>query len=230
MKKLLLLVILSVFSTAQADERVYGCRDAYLSRNYDQAFPICSHFEHMKNEDVIFALAYMYVNGLGTEKNYDKAFDLFNSIANGEYEHAEVYYNLGMMHNFGRGTPVNHVKALEYYEKAANGKHFKASYNAGVLYLERGSFYQAKRYLQKAVENSYSPAYLNYGVLFADPKFNNVDLIEAYAWFTLAADDPYLEEDALINLKEVKKYLNPKQLKEGYDRYRTYRQKYNKRQ
>ena len=56
-----------------------------------------------------------------------------------------------------------------------------------------------------------------------------MDYIEAYAWYRLAADDPFVEQTALANLKEVRKYLNPKQTAEGDGRYRTYNHRYRKR-
>ena len=205
---------------AQDCNDVNRCKSAYEQKDYELAFPICSKLVNSSDDQIKFMLGYMYVKGLGTGQDYYKAFDLFKYVARHHYP--DAWFNLANMYYFGRGTPVNEVMALRYYEMAAAEGNLTAAFNAGVIHSRQGNFIQAKKYLFQAVEEDNASVYLNIGNLYAESRFNNVDYIEAYAWYRLAADDPFVEQTALANLKEVRKYLNPKQTAEGDGRYRTY--------
>jgi len=65
-----------------------------------------------------FQIAMMYENGIGTEKNPEKAFKYYEKAAN---QGCAISQNtLGHMYSTGTGTAKNLEKALEYFQKAAD--------------------------------------------------------------------------------------------------------------
>jgi len=58
----------------------------------------------------------MYYKGQGVQKNYPKAFELFQKTCDEGYE--KSCYNLGVMYRNGQGVTQNLDKALALYKKA----------------------------------------------------------------------------------------------------------------
>ncbi len=62
------------------------------------------------------ALAFLYMDGLGTEKNEKEAFKWYKlAVENGD----ESHYQLGKCYEKGVGVEINKSKAIEMYNKAA---------------------------------------------------------------------------------------------------------------
>lgn len=92
----------------------------YAKRGYEIA-----DFTNAFNPDITYnrswlrcleRIAYAYLEGEGTNQDYQKAFELTTKAANlgGMYS----AYNLGEIYELGRGVSVNKALALEWYEKA----------------------------------------------------------------------------------------------------------------
>ena len=75
----------------------------------------------------------MCENGIGIEKNLEKAFEYFEKTAN--QGHAISQTCGGGMYYCGLGIKKNLEKAFEYYEKAANQGYAIAQINLGKRYL-----------------------------------------------------------------------------------------------
>lgn len=227
MRNILLLVSLIFSLQVCAEENEYSfndCKNAYNQKDYASAFQICSTFEKNGDDEIKFDLGYMYVYGYGTTQDYDKAYALFNEVA--QFDYPDAWYNLGLMYHFGRGIPKDLNRALGLYEKAAERDIIKAAYNAGKIYLDRTNTNQAKYYLMKAAQGGYNPTFYALGVLYADPKYNSIDYPEAYAWFKLASEDPALHENAMNGLNQVTKHMNPAQITTGNQKANDYKARY----
>ena len=60
----------------------------------------------------------MYENGKGVDKDYRKAFELYQQAANSGYFLAQN--NLAKMYKEGKGTEIDMDQAIYWYEQAGN--------------------------------------------------------------------------------------------------------------
>ncbi|WP_327211064.1 tetratricopeptide repeat protein [Rhizobium leguminosarum] len=79
-----------------------------------------------------FDNGFIYENGLGTPRNYEKAAYFYSkAAAKGD---ARAINNLGVMAAQGRGSSVSGQKALSYFRDAAARSSAAAHYNIGLMY------------------------------------------------------------------------------------------------
>lgn len=96
---------------------------------YAQQYVAKSHKEDPKMENV---LGTYYYDGMGTTKNYQKAFELFSKSANAG--NAVAQNMVGVMYQYGQGRPVDYQQAMQWYRKSAAQNDETAQYNIGILY------------------------------------------------------------------------------------------------
>ncbi|MGN0339577.1 MAG: tetratricopeptide repeat protein [Lachnospira sp.] len=63
------------------------------------------------------AIAFLYMSGMGVEKDYAKAMEWYEKAAN--LGHYVAMQNIGDMFFKGKGVEKNYAKAFEWYEKSA---------------------------------------------------------------------------------------------------------------
>ncbi|RUP49930.1 hypothetical protein BC936DRAFT_140948 [Jimgerdemannia flammicorona] len=121
------------------------------------------------------ALGNYYSNGLGVERDLDKAFQHYQLSAAGGDPFGMS--NLGVAYVEGRGTPVNMPKAIEMYTKSAEKNHPVAQYNLGSIYalgkhgVEK-NIRLARDWYTKAAANNYSLAKVALATL-EEPSFGS---------------------------------------------------------
>ncbi|MGE4220663.1 MAG: tetratricopeptide repeat protein, partial [Alphaproteobacteria bacterium] len=81
-------------------------------------------------------LGYMYANGEGVPKDYDKALALFRKAAAGK--NAEAMLNLGYHYQHGLGVPKDPNEAAAWYRKAADAGNRPAATLLRALQRETG--------------------------------------------------------------------------------------------
>ncbi len=93
-----------------------------LEQDYKAALSILLQLEHKQTdeplEELYFLLGYMHDEGLGTERDHDKAFNYYKEGA--EKNDAKAINNLAYMYENGVTSAPDLMKAKELYEKAAN--------------------------------------------------------------------------------------------------------------
>lgn len=89
------------------------------------------------NEDPLYLLGIMHLNGYGTPKNPEKAFGLFERAANKKIMCLESAYMMSYLFENGIGIKINILEAFKWYELAA----------------KKGSAYAKLRLALKAFEN-----------------------------------------------------------------------------
>ncbi len=92
-------------------------------------------FQEAANNGVANAkynLGVLYHQGMGVEKNLDKALKLYTQAA--KLGHPEAQYNLGIANIEGIGVPYNPQKAASYFKAAAKHGIIEAAYNLGLIY------------------------------------------------------------------------------------------------
>ncbi|WP_409305725.1 SEC-C metal-binding domain-containing protein [Peribacillus sp. SCS-155] len=96
-------------------------------------------------------LGIMYREGQGVEKDYKKAFELFEKSGD-----ADALANIAYMYQMGQGVEENQEKAIEFYEKAAEQKNIYALYNLGSIYFHGkgadANLDKAQKYFQIAAD------------------------------------------------------------------------------
>lgn len=110
-------------------------------------------------------LGFLYAEGLGLQKNSEKAFQIYMAAVQEFEKHgqiegrlwdqnlgAELMYRCGWMHESGLGTVKDSEAAKAWYEKAANLGHSNAMVNLGVRYTEENFLDSANPLHEKAVE------------------------------------------------------------------------------
>jgi TPR repeat protein len=130
-----------------------------------------------------------YYYGIGVERDYDKAFNLYRQAAE-QGSHQGEYY-LGWMYDHGRGTQQDYFQAFAWYKKAAESGYAPAQNDIGVLYetgqaVER-DYAKALAWFQKAANQDNPTAERNIGVLYETGKGVTQDIAEARAWYQKAA-------------------------------------------
>lgn len=112
-----------------------------------------------KNKDIncMTLLANCYRNGIGSDKDGEKAFELVNDLKDSGHPIAtKVYADCKM---FGTGTEIDYLEAIKYYEKSAELGDVSSLFMLGTIYHEgKGVEVDDK----KALEYFLSAAKYNY--------------------------------------------------------------------
>lgn len=108
-----------------------------------------------------YNLGFIYYNGQGVKKNYNKAFEWYLKAA--EQGDFKAQSNIGAMYRDGEGVSKNREKAIEWFEKSANQGYAAAQYQLALMYdfcytLEP-DFAKASKWYQQAAEQNYLPPY-----------------------------------------------------------------------
>lgn len=121
MKKIIILSVFTLLSNimfAQTREEIF---ESYL------------FYAQQGNTDAQASLAHCYIDGLGTEKNYEQAiYWLKLSLKKSSFSQ----YNLGYCFENGFGVPVNMDSAIYYYKKASKHNETLAIVALGRCYQE----------------------------------------------------------------------------------------------
>lgn len=139
-----------------------------------------------------FNVGNMYANGVGTPQDYFEAAIWFRQAA--ERNVPEAQYNLGLAYELGRGLTKDETLAVKWYRSASEQGYARARYNLALMLEEgRGAAVDevsAAQLYRIAAEQGFGPAQNNYGIMLAEGRGGLVpNLIEAYAWLALAADN-----------------------------------------
>ena len=129
---LLFLLKILLFSNNLYANYLDGFKE-YEKKNYQLAF---EHWQEGANQnDTLsqFYLGLLYKNGLGINRDYTKAFELFEIVSGKGL--IEGYYNLGLLYYNGLGTEKNYNKAFFNFN-IAKDKIVESYYYLGVIYSE----------------------------------------------------------------------------------------------
>lgn len=155
-----------------------------------KAFKFYSAAAQLKSTEAQYKVAEFYRSGRGVEKNYEKAFQGFQTvIKEGDipFKVNSANFSIGVMYQSGQYVPKDFVKALEYYKKT-NG-HEIAQHNMGVIYLHGGhgvtmNKKNALKYFQKSADQGYKNAQYALGNLFHRER----KYVEALSFYKMASD------------------------------------------
>lgn len=130
-----------VLANALFEGEKWAKNDALALQLYEMA-------ARLGHADATNNAADMYLNGEGTDVQYDRALRLFQRAAS--LGVAEAYFTLGMMYETALGVERDDKKALQYYEQAAALHDVEALYYIGMIYYE--GLLDVKPHLERAKE------------------------------------------------------------------------------
>lgn len=145
-------------------------------------------------------LGMMHKSGLGVDKNYGKAFKLFQQAAKQGY--ADAQNNLGIMYGNGEEVTKNYKKAFKWFYQAAVQGHVDAQYNVGIMYkngwVVDKNYKKAFKWFYQAAKEGHVAAQNNLGIMYGNGKGIAKDYYEASKFFQRAVIQGYA--DAQNNL------------------------------
>lgn len=166
----------------------------------------------------------MYFKGLGTQVNYQKAFELIYRAARNGKSTVESQKILGESFLIGRGVPKNYKEARYWYNRAAEQGDVEALNELAYMYFVGNGVEQdykrAYELFLKAARGGLNLAQYNVGImLYTGSGFDDNDLVDAYAWFSLASTGG--NQQAEQARKSLESVLSDEQLVTAQEKART---------
>ena len=145
-------------------------------------------------------LGYMYTNGLGVQKSYEKALEYYQAAA--EQGNATALANLGFLYSNGYGVEKSYEKAIEYYQMAAEQGSDTGLFNLVYMYSKglgvEQSDEKALEYYQKAADKGHAAALSNIGLMYSKGLVVEQSDEKAFEYYQKAAEKGYAA--ALYNI------------------------------
>lgn len=132
-----------------------------------------------------------YEKGIGVERDFDKARQIYEYLSSGENENAFAIYALADMMYHGKGCKADKEGAFKLFFKLACDGLPKAKHRVGLMY-QKGTgteidFEQALYWYKSAALDNYQKAYTSLGVMHYAGMGTDIDPEEALKWFALGA-------------------------------------------
>ena len=163
---------------------------AYNAGDYNKAFQLWMQDAKLGEADAQYHIALLYRDGKGISKDLAEAVRWLRLSAEHGFDPGQT--ELGWFLSKGMGTPTDHVEARKWYEKAIVQGNVPAKNLLGILYLNgRGvpqDYGRAYKLFLEASGASSSAAY-NVGLMHERGWGRPPNLVEAGAWYSIAADN-----------------------------------------
>lgn len=128
---LISLVCFATFCIAQSYDEDTGIR-CFKNEQYTTAVPYLQRAAKAGSVRAQYFLGYMYAKGLGVEKNYKIAMNLYGKADAADYGPGMV--GIGELYERGLGVPKSPEKAFAYYKKAADIGCADGEFQTGLCY------------------------------------------------------------------------------------------------
>lgn len=140
--------------------------------------------------DEWYNIAEKHCRGIGTERDYSKAFYYYKKAA--ELGHVKAQFDLAQCYRLGKGTPTNLPDSVYWYNKSAEQGYSVAQNYLGFCYeLGQGvnkNFAKAFYWYQKSAQQGYSIAQNNLGVCLELGHGTEKDSAKAFYWYQKSAE------------------------------------------
>lgn len=163
-----------------------------VPQDYRRALQLYLQAARFGDADAQYIAGAMYFKGLGTSADFQQAFKLLYQAARNGKSTPESQKLLAQAFIVGDPVPKNYPEAVKWYKQAAARGDRDAQNELAFLYFVGRGVEQdlAKAYqlFHQAALNGLALAQYNLGImLYTGNGVPQADLIEAYAWFNLAA-------------------------------------------
>lgn len=173
------------------DEPLYQqAMQLYDSGQYDMAASMLKELAEKKHIKSMSALAVLYFEGHGVEKDITLANNLsMQSALKGD---ARGQNNIGVSYRDGEGVTQNYTEAVRWFRKSAKQGFSRAQNNLGLCYLAgkgvEKDCEEAKALFEVAARDNNSSAQYNLGRCYYYGYGTDVDYEKAIKWFRAAAE------------------------------------------
>ncbi|MCC8190443.1 MAG: sel1 repeat family protein [Planctomycetes bacterium] len=143
------------------------------------------------NAEAMLTLGSLYERGVGTPRNFVKAFEWYRKAADAGL--AAGFYNVGVCYEIGMGTSGSPVEAFTNFEKSAELGLAQGLYKLASLYFTGLGTSKNEPWgvelLNRAAANGHMAAANDLGVIFYEGTFGQQkDINKAFEWFTRSAE------------------------------------------
>ena len=149
--------LLFFLSASIAAEEAVSFKDglsAYQQRNYLEAYYIWNSLASEGDPVSAYNLGILFAQGLGVDRNPDKAAGLY--LQSSEAGYAPAQFSLGMAYLAGEGVDQDYKQAALWWVKAAEQENGQATFNLAELYQKGHGVKKdvdiARRLYQKAAD------------------------------------------------------------------------------
>ena len=153
-KRCLVRAVLVVACTAELmaqSPQVMRGWHAYNDEDYQEAYSIWSKLAAKGDQEALYGLSLLYLDGLGTEKNTAKGLDSLRQSA--EAGNDDAAYNLGVIYLLGRRVPPDKAQARAWLIRAGKNGHTRAIYALGRMALDERDYGSAASCFQRACDD-----------------------------------------------------------------------------
>ncbi len=163
--------------------------------------------EQANNAEAQNVLGYKYYFGIGTKKDWKRAYEWWMKSAKQGFP--EAMQHLATMYMYGQYVEQDDKQAFAWTKKAANLGNAVAQYHMGLVYLHgayegvKVDYKKALDWLTKAAEQGVSLAKCDLGVMYRDGEGVKRDYKKAAKWLLEAAE----EGDALAQFHIGNMYI-----------------------
>ncbi len=197
----------------QEGQKYYWGRE--VPRNLNKAFQLYLEAARRGDREAQYIAGGMYFRGMGTERNYARAFQLLYGAALKGKSTPESQKLLGEFFLIGHTVPQNYREALKWYKQASENGDREAQSELGYLYFAgRGieqDFKKAFFWTEKAARQGLAVAQYSLGIMwYSGNGVEDADLINAYAWLSVAAANNH--SDAIVAQNFLKSSLSREEL------------------
>lgn len=164
----------------------------YFAGDFKTAFDWYIKAAELGNSNAITQVGLMYYSGIGTEVDYNAAFNRLNRGFIFLHRNAPVFYTLGEMYFYGRGVEQDYSKAFQFYFWAyGNGHNINAAFRVAEMY-EYGygteiDNQRAVDYYTRAAHGGNVVAMSKLGLIYETGELAEQNLEQAKQWYFLAA-------------------------------------------
>lgn len=180
------------------------------------------------NADAQFELGAMYHDGDGAEQDYAQALEWYEKAAKAGNRQAQ--FNLGLMYKNGEGMAPDLTLARRWFTRSADAGDMRAMFQLGAMtYTGLGvekKLEKALEYFWKSAMGDLAESQLNVGVMYIRGESVIQDLVEGYAWLSLAAKNGHARAEEL--LASLEEQITPEQKEAGKKRAAELRVEINK--
>ena len=181
---------------AGAGEETAGQPEQQQNISPAQAFVMLSQEAANGNSGALLTLGTMYERGIGTQRDFAKAFDCYSRAAAAGL--AEGFYNTGVCYEIGMGTvgsadPKNAELAFQNFEKAAERGLSQGLYKLAAMYMSGTGVAKNEAWgvelLGRAAAAGHAGAANDLGVIYFEGNFGQAkDAAKAFDWFGKSAE------------------------------------------
>jgi TPR repeat protein len=192
-----------LFCSAETPVRLKNLAQKYywgagVQQNYTKALQLYLQAAEQGDTEAQFIAGGMYYRGMGTPQDLNRAFSLLYGAAVKGNSTPQSQRILGQFFLTGQIIPQNYAEAMKWYTLAAENGDSESQSELAVLYFTgRGGVQDLEKaffWFEKSARQGLAVAQYSLGIMYyTGSGVENVDLIKAYGWFSLAAGQNHLD-------------------------------------